>query len=187
MTARLTIFILTQVHCMLTVIAAYSFLAQPHWVSACLVLLYAPKAKDRLTMKLTHVIQHAIQSSVKKPKQPKFAHPRIRKGTYWRRIRNRTRRLQKQPMYRYIKVLCWLHHSIQQSSPQQPESPKQRASQPNNEQHTHMQDSVKRQETKMLQHNTSLTTIGTLTAKSANQHVHIIARQQMLLSILETK
>jgi len=50
-----------------------------------------------------------------------------------------------------------------------------------------MKQSVKRQETKMLQHNTSLTTIGTLTAKSANQHVHIIARQQMLLSILETK
>ncbi len=30
MTARLTIFILTKVHCMLTLIAAYSFLAQPH-------------------------------------------------------------------------------------------------------------------------------------------------------------
>ena len=90
-TANLTMFILTQVHCMLTLTAAYSFLAQPHWNSACLILLYAPRAIDKLTIRLTHVIQHAIQSPVKNRKQSKFTRPRIRNGTYWRRIRNRTR------------------------------------------------------------------------------------------------
>ena len=50
-----------------------------------------------------------------------------------------------------------------------------------------VKQNVTRQETGMLQHNTSLITIGTLTVKSAEQHVHIIAGRQMLLSILETK
>ncbi len=39
----------------------------------------------------------------------------------------------------------------------------------------------------MVQHNTHLTTIETLTHKSAEQHAHIIACWQMLLSILETE
>lgn len=43
--------------------AVYSFLAQSHWVSACLRLLHAPKAIDKLTIKLTHVIEYAIQSN----------------------------------------------------------------------------------------------------------------------------
>ena len=50
-----------------------------------------------------------------------------------------------------------------------------------------VKQNVTRQETRMLQHNTSLTTLGTLTVKSAEQHVHIIAGRQMLLSILEIK
>jgi len=54
-------------------------------------LLYAARAIDKLTIRLTHVIQHAIQSPVKNRKQSKFTRPRIRNGTYWRRIRNRTR------------------------------------------------------------------------------------------------
>ena len=111
--ANTTMFILTQVHCMLTVAAACSFLAQPHWITACLIMLYVPKAINKLTIRLAHVIQHAIQSLVKKTKQSKFPQPRIRNGAYWRRIRNKTRRLHKQPVYRYIKVLCWLHHFMQ--------------------------------------------------------------------------
>jgi hypothetical protein len=75
---------------MLTLTAAYSFLAQPHWISACLILLYAAKATDKLTIRLTHVIEYAIQPLVKDPKKIKFAHLRIRNGTYWSRIRNRT-------------------------------------------------------------------------------------------------
>ncbi len=142
-TANLTIFIVTQVHCMLTLAAAYSFLAQPHWISACLIMLHAPKAVDNLTMRLTHVIEYAIQSLIKDPKQFKFAHPRIRNGTYWRRIRNRTRRLHKQPVYRYVKVLCWLHHFIQYIKPQQRNYSDKHASKPGDEHHTHMQGEAK--------------------------------------------
>ncbi len=50
-----------------------------------------------------------------------------------------------------------------------------------------VKQSVTRQETRMLLHNTSLTTVGTLTVKSAEQHVHIIAGRRMLLFILKTK
>ena len=109
MTTRLTIFIFTHVHCMLLLTAACSFLAQPHWVSACLILLYAPKAVNKLTIKLTYTLHYVIQSLVRPLKKPKFAHPRIRNGTCWRRIRNKTRRLHKQHVYRTIRVLCWLH------------------------------------------------------------------------------
>ena len=78
--ANITMLILTQVHCMLTVAAACSFLAQPHWVTACLIMLYVPKAINKLTVRLAHVIQHAIRSLVKKPKQSRFPYPRIWSG-----------------------------------------------------------------------------------------------------------
>lgn len=58
-------------------------------------------------------------------------------------------------------------------------------SQSEKERPTHMQG-VTRQEIRMLQHNISLTTKGTLTVKSAEQHVHVIAGQQVLLFKLET-
>ncbi len=110
-------------------------------------LLYVPKAINQLTVRLAHVIQYAIQSLVKNPKQSKIPHPSIQNGTYWRRIRNKTRRLHKQPVYRYIKVLCWLHHCIQvqQSTPQQPKCSKQHASQPDIpvERPDHMQGEAK--------------------------------------------
>ncbi len=140
--SRSTLFVFTQVHCMLTIAAACSFLARPHWITACLVMLYVPKAINKLTIKLAHFIQHAIQSFVKKPKQSKFPQPRIRNGAYWRRIRNKTRQLHKHSVYRYIKVLCW-HHFIQQSTPQQPKCSKQHVSQPEKELPTHMQGEAK--------------------------------------------
>ena len=89
--ANITMFILTQVHCMLTVAFACSFFAQPHWITACLIMLYAPKAINQLTTRLAHDIQYAIQSLAKNPKQFKFPHPIIQNGTYWRRIKNKTR------------------------------------------------------------------------------------------------
>ena len=128
--ANLTMFIFTQVHCMLTLAVANSSLARPHWNNVCLIMLYAPKAIDKLTTRLAHVVEFAIRSLVKHPKQSKLSHPRIRNGKYWRRIKNRTRRLHKQHVYRYIKVLCWLHHFMQQSTPQQPECSKEHTSQP---------------------------------------------------------
>ena len=38
-TLNLTLFILAQVHCMLALAAAYSFLAHPHWINACLMMV----------------------------------------------------------------------------------------------------------------------------------------------------
>ena len=140
--ANVTMCILTQVHCMLNVAAACSFIAQPHWITACLIMPCASKAINKLTIRLTHVIQNAIQSLVKNPKKFKFPHPKIRNGAYWRRIRNKTRRLHKHSVYKYI-ILCWIHHFIRQSTPQQPKCSKQHASQPENERPTHMQGEAK--------------------------------------------
>ncbi len=44
--ANLTMFIFTQVHCMLTLAAAYKFLARPYWINVCVIMLYAPNAVD---------------------------------------------------------------------------------------------------------------------------------------------
>ncbi len=120
--------------------------------------MHAPKAIDNLRIELTHTMEYAIQSLVKDPKQSKFAHPRIQNGTYWRRIRNRTRRLHKQPVYRYVKVLCWLHHFIQYAIPQQRKCSDKHASKPGDEHHTHMQGEVECHKTgnrnAATQHNT---------------------------------
>lgn len=153
-TTSLTMFIFTQVHCMLIVIAAYKFLAQPHCVSACLLLLYTPKAADKLTIRLTHVIEHAIQLLVKDRNNFKFAHPRIRNGTYWKRIRNRKRRLHKQLVYRYIKVLCWLQLAIQwNAKSQQRTYSEKHARKTGYEHHTHTQGEAKCDKTGERQHN----------------------------------
>ena len=64
---------------------------------------------------LTQALEHAIQSVVKSSKQPKFAHPTVRNGRYWRRIKNRTRWYHKQIVYEYVKALCWLHQFLQQN------------------------------------------------------------------------
>lgn len=66
-------FNLTQVQCMLTLADAYSFLAQPHWVSAFLIMLHAPKPIVNLRIELIHTIEYAIQSLVKDSKQFMFA------------------------------------------------------------------------------------------------------------------
>ena len=119
MVSTLTTSILTQLHCVLTLAPAYSFLAHPHWTSACLMILYGPVAMQELVAGLTQALVQAIQFAVKQPKQPKFGHPRISNGRYWRRIRNKTRWLHKQFVYKYVKALCWLHQFIQHAKPQQ--------------------------------------------------------------------
>ncbi len=82
MMSSLTMFVLTQLHCTLTLATAYSFLTHPHWISACLMMICGPKGMQQLLAGLTQAIEHAIQSVVKHPKQPKFAHPKIRNGRY---------------------------------------------------------------------------------------------------------
>ena len=118
MMSSLTMFVLTQLHCMLTLATAYSFLTHPHWISACLMMICGPKGMQQLLAGLTQAIEHAIQSVVKHPKQPKFAHPKIRNGRYWRRVRNRTRWMHKQFVCKYVKALCWLHQFIQHAKTQ---------------------------------------------------------------------
>ena len=113
MMSTLTMFVLTHLHCMLTLASTYSFLAHPHWVSASLMMIYGPKGMQHFLAGLTQALEHAIQSVVRSPKQPKFAHPTVRNGRYWRRIRNRTRWLHKQIVYKYVKALCWLHQLLQ--------------------------------------------------------------------------
>ena len=129
-TSNLTLFILAQVHCMLALAAAYSFLAHPHWINACLMMVYAPTSIKQLTIGLTQTVQYAIQSIVKNAKQPKLTHPKIRNGKYWRRISNRTRRLHKQHVYKYVKALCWLHRLIQNANPPQPQRADTHANKP---------------------------------------------------------
>ena len=110
--------ILTQLHCMLALAIAYSFLAHPHWTSASLMMIHAPIAMRELVAGLTQALEQAIQFVVKHPKQPKFAHPRVSNGRYWRRIRNKARWLHKQSVYKYVKALCWLHQFLQHAKPQ---------------------------------------------------------------------
>ena len=82
MMSTLTMFVLTQLHCMLTLATAYSFLTHSHWISACLMMICSPQGMQQLLAGLTQAKEHAIQSVVKHPKQPKFAHPNIRHGRY---------------------------------------------------------------------------------------------------------
>ena len=66
-TAKVIMFTLTHVQCMLTLAAVYSFFAQPHWTSACLILLHAAKATINLKLRLIHIIEYAIQSLARSP------------------------------------------------------------------------------------------------------------------------
>ncbi len=150
--ANVTMFILTQVHCMLTVAAACSFLAQPHWITACLIMLYrTAHTGEELGTRQDDCINNLCTGTSR------------------------------------FYVGCTISYNSQHLSNLTVQNC-MRANLKKNVLHTcKVKQSVKRQETRMLQHNTSLTTIGTLTVKSAEQHVHIIAGRQMLLSILETK
>ena len=151
MMLTLTMFVLTQLHCMLTLATAYSFLTHPHWISACLMMICGPRGMQQLLAGLTQAIERAVQSVVKHPKQPKFAHPKIRNGRYWRRVRNKTRWLHKQFMCKYVKALCWLHQFIQHAKTQHTKYPDTRArnsradSKTDDEQCMHKQDKTRRQ------------------------------------------
>ena len=65
-TASLTIFVLTQVHCMLTLAAAYSFLHKPTGLVlvSCCYMLYAPTAIDQLTISLDDLKAYTCHDNV---------------------------------------------------------------------------------------------------------------------------
>lgn len=93
---RLALHIATNLHCALTMAIAYIFVAETHWISACLLTLFAPAFGEQLLQGLEAALKHAILALVKKPKRNMFAHPNTRYGPYWKRIRYHTRRMRRQ-------------------------------------------------------------------------------------------
>ena len=68
-----------------------------------------PPAYVQIVDGVAEAIAQAIQTFVNKPKRARFQHPRFRSGMYWRQIRNRTRKLHRQMVYKYVKLLYQLH------------------------------------------------------------------------------
>ncbi len=110
---RLALHTVTDFHCALTTVIACIFIAKTHWISACLLTLYAPTCFEQLLQGLEAAIKHTILALIRKPKRYVFAHPKTVHGSYWRRIRNRTRRMRRQMLYKYLKTLCKLVSHVQ--------------------------------------------------------------------------
>ena len=91
--------------CALTMVITYIFITKTHWISAC---LHALACFEQMLQGLEAVLKHAILALMQKPKRYMFAHPKTIYGSYWRRIRNRTRRMRRQVLYVYVKNLCKL-------------------------------------------------------------------------------
>jgi len=108
MAMRLALHTVTDIHCALTMVIACIFIAKTHWISACLLALYAPACFEQMLQGLEAALKHTILALIRKPKRHVFAHPQTRYGSYWRRIRNRTRRMRRQMLYKYTKTLCKL-------------------------------------------------------------------------------
>ena len=62
---------------------------------------------------LEAALKHTILALIRKPKRYVFAHPKTIYGSYWRRIRNRTRRMRPQMLYKYLKTLCKILSHVQ--------------------------------------------------------------------------
>ena len=116
MAVRLTLHVVTDFHCALTTVIACSLIAKTHWMSACLLTLYAPACFEHMLQGLEAALTHTILALIRKPKRYVFAHPKNIYGSYWRRIRNRTRRMRRQMLYKYIKTLCKLLSHVQRGS-----------------------------------------------------------------------
>lgn len=113
MALRLTLHVVTDFHCALATVIACSFIAKTHWMSACLLTLYAPSCFEHMLQGLEAALTHAILALIRKPKRYVFAHPKNIYGSYWRRIRHRTRRMRRQMLYKYIKTLRKLLSHVQ--------------------------------------------------------------------------
>ena len=105
---RLALHAVTDVHCALTMVIACICIAKIHWISACLLTLYAPACFQQMLQGLEAALQHAILALIRKPKRHVFAHPKTRYGSFWKRIRNRTCTMRRQMLYKYLKTLCKL-------------------------------------------------------------------------------
>ena len=144
---------------------ASSFLAHPHWIRACFTMICGPKAMQQLLAGLIQALEHAIQSDVKHPKQPKIAHPRVRNGRNWRRIRNRTRWLHKQCVQIH-EGFDWLHKFVQHAKPRQTNYSDTHARKSDEEHCMHKED-MQVHKTETMHNDTNLWTIKVM---QANQH-----------------
>ncbi len=113
MAMRLALHAVTDLHCALTMVIAYTFIRNTHWISACLLTLYAPACFEQILQGFEAALKHTILALIRKPKRYVFAHPKTRYGSYWKRIRNRTRRMRRQMLYKYLKTICKLLTFVQ--------------------------------------------------------------------------
>lgn len=60
MAMRLTLHVVTDFHCALTTVIACSFIAKTHWISACLLTLYAPACFGHMLQGLEAALTHTI-------------------------------------------------------------------------------------------------------------------------------
>ena len=76
-----------------------------HWFFACLPAMHVRLTYKQIVNCIADAITQAINILANKPKRPSFQHPTFRCGKYWRRVRNRTRKLHHQMLYMYVKLL----------------------------------------------------------------------------------
>ena len=113
MAMRLALHAVTDFQCALTMVILYTFTTKTHWISACLLIVYALACFEQMLQGLEAALKHAILALIQKPKRYVFAHPKTIYGSYWRRIRNRTRRMRRQMLYMYLENLCKLLSHVQ--------------------------------------------------------------------------
>ncbi len=64
---RLTLHVVTDLHCALTTIIACIFIAKTHWISACLLTLYAPAGFEQMLQGLEAALKHMTLKTCSHP------------------------------------------------------------------------------------------------------------------------
>ena len=135
----INMYIVTSIHPTLHKALTFNPLLPTCWFSACSSIMSLPLAYAQIVDAVAEAIAHAIQTLVNKPKSARFQHPRFRSGMYWRRIRNRTRKLHRQMIYKYVKLLYQLHTYLKTPTYQQHHSAM-------NDKHTHSKNNTGKQD-----------------------------------------
>ena len=79
MAMRLALHAVTDFQCALTMDI---FITKTHWISACLLILYALACFEQMLQGLEAALKHAILALIQKPKRYVFAHPKTIYGSY---------------------------------------------------------------------------------------------------------
>ena len=75
---RLTLHAVTNLHCTLTMVIAFT---NTHWISACVLTLYAPACFGQILQGFEAALKHTIPALIQKPKRFVFAY---RYSSYWK-------------------------------------------------------------------------------------------------------